>query len=83
MPDAEKDFIRTLIDAHRSRGTGFDDIVRNKGKGLIGRQIFQSIHVNAKVLTTEYQVCLLVPQAWAKLLPLKRLQRLPAVHFTR
>jgi len=40
MPDAEKDFIRTLIDAHRSRGTGFDDIVRNKGKGLIGRERF-------------------------------------------
>ncbi|KAK7705528.1 hypothetical protein SLS64_007895 [Diaporthe eres] len=34
IPDDQKDFVRALVESHLN--SGFDDIVRDKGKGLVG-----------------------------------------------
>ncbi|KAI0967674.1 P-loop containing nucleoside triphosphate hydrolase protein [Xylaria arbuscula] len=36
LPNTQKRLIRTLIQNHVSNGGGFDDFVRDKGKGLVG-----------------------------------------------
>ena len=72
LPATQKDLVRALVTTHTQSSSGFDDIVKGKGKGLIMvSQIFTCCQCR-RVLSNDLHRCCMDLQEWERLLPRRR-----------